>query len=88
MRTLFSPPMNINTISPCKDILEFNSYLLYDIVAEIGFISSLYTVSEGEDSAIFFIQNHNPNMETDVVVVFTTTDGTATGNGNQSLPLS
>ena len=37
-------------------------------------------MSEGEGSVTFFIQNQNPNLEREIVVEITTTDGTAIGN--------
>ena len=45
----------------------------------IGFAPSVYSVDEDSNSVIFFIQNQNPNMEREVVIEFTTTDGTAIG---------
>ena len=38
-------------------------------------------MDEDAGVVIFTIQNRNPDLEREVTVQFTTTDGTATGNG-------
>ena len=49
-------------------------------MADIGFLSPVYSVRESDGSVVFFIQNQNPDLEREVVVHFTTTTGgTATG---------
>ena len=48
------------------------------IVVEIGFSPISYTVDESDGSVILFVENRNPEIETEVTVLFDTTDGTAT----------
>ena len=45
----------------------------------IGFNPSLYSVNEGAGVVTFTVQNRNPDLEREVTVQFTTTDGTASG---------
>ena len=45
----------------------------------IGFAPPLYSVDEGAGVVTFTVQNRNPDLEREVIVQFTTTDGTATG---------
>ena len=46
---------------------------------EIGFAPLVYSVDEGAGVVTFTVQNRNPDLEREVTVQFTTTDGTATG---------
>ena len=48
------------------------------IVVEIGFNPIHYTVDESDGSVILYVENKNPEIETEVTVLFDTTDGTAT----------
>ena len=45
----------------------------------IGFNPLLYSVDEDAGVVTFTVQNRNPDLEREVTVQFTTTDGTATG---------
>ena len=53
-------------------------YYLVCIVVEIGFNPIHYTVDENDGSVILYVENRNPEIETEVTVLFDTTDGTAT----------
>ena len=59
-----------------------NFALLYSLLCfltdvEIGFNPKSYTVNENDGSVRFFVENRNPEIETEVTVLFDTTDGTA-----------
>ena len=67
------------TVQSSNKFLLF-MFLINFLVSGIGFVPSVYAVSEEEGSIIFFIQNVNSNLEREVVVEFTTLPGgTATG---------
>ena len=53
-----------------------HSYLVC-IVVEIGFNPIQYTVDESDGIVILYVENRNPEIETEVTVLFDTTDGTA-----------
>ena len=61
----------------CNLVLNFGYYLVC-IVVEIGFNPISYMVNENDGSVILFVENRNPEIETEVTVLFNTTDGTAT----------
>ena len=61
----------------CNLVLNFGYYLVY-IVVEIGFSPITYMVNENDGIVILFVENRNPEIETEVTVLFDTTDGTAT----------
>ena len=66
--------------------------LLYPLLCfltdiEIGFNPNSYTVNENDGSVRFFVENRNPEIETEVTVLFDTTDGTATSKSYISLLL-
>ena len=48
------------------------------IVVEIGFNPIHYTMDESDGIVILYVENRNPEIETEVTVLFNTTDGTAT----------
>ena len=52
--------------------------IIFPLVVEIGFTSSDYIIEEGE-TAVLFIENRIPNIETEITVRVDFTDGTATG---------
>ena len=61
----------------------YNYYSLLDcylvcIVVEVGFNPIHYTVDESDGIVILYVENRNPEIETEVTVLFDTTDGTAT----------
>ena len=53
-------------------------YCIVCIVVEIGFNPIHYTVDENDGIVILYVENRNPEIETEVIVLFDTTDGTAT----------
>ena len=51
---------------------------------EIGFAPSVYSVDEESESVVFFIENRNPDLQREVVVEFTTVQGTAIGKSKNN----
>jgi len=48
---------------------------------QIGFSPTTYEVDEDAGIVVFFVENRNPDLEREVIVQFTTTEGSAVGKG-------
>ena len=81
--------VTISVLLPTVPVLT-HSYAQYSAchtVVEIGFTPNNYLVQEGE-TAVLFIENRHPDMETEVTVRVEFTGGTATGLTDMSQPAS
>ena len=54
---------------------------LSSLAVQIGFSPTTYEVEEDAGIVVLFVENRNPDLEREVTVQFTTTEGSAVGKG-------
>ena len=67
------------TIQSCIVPFAHNVSLFPSSAVQIGFTPTLYEVDEDSGVVTSIVENRNPDLEREVTVQFTTTEGTASG---------